>query len=53
MKPNYTGNIFFGDGGFMVVEPDGFQLYKSSVGNTSAAKRRAAQAPAGRRSTRR
>ena len=34
VKPGYTGNIFFGDGGFMVVEPDGFQLYKSAVGNT-------------------
>jgi predicted dehydrogenase len=34
VRPNYTGNIYFGDGGFMVVEPDGFQLYKSTVGNT-------------------
>jgi len=34
VRPNYTGNIFFGDGGFMVVEPDKFTLYKSTVGNT-------------------
>ncbi len=24
---NYTGNIFFGDQGYMVVEPSGFQIY--------------------------
>jgi predicted dehydrogenase len=34
LKPNYTGNIFFGDGGFLVVDHAGFQLYKSSVGNS-------------------
>jgi hypothetical protein len=34
LKPNYTGNIFFGDGGFLVVDQAGFQLYKSSVGNS-------------------
>jgi predicted dehydrogenase len=34
VKPSYTGNIFFGDGGFMVLEPNGFQVYKSVVGNT-------------------
>ncbi|SPF48191.1 Oxidoreductase domain protein [Candidatus Sulfopaludibacter sp. SbA4] len=34
VRPNYTGNIFFGDSGFMVVEPNGFQLYKSSVGSS-------------------
>jgi predicted dehydrogenase len=34
VRPNYTGNIYFGDAGFMVVEPGGFQLYKSAVGNT-------------------
>jgi len=34
VHPNYTGNIFFGDGGFMVVEPGGFQVYKSAVGNS-------------------
>ena len=33
VHPNYTGNIFFGDNGFLVVEPTGFQLYKSAVGN--------------------
>ena len=34
VRPNYTGNIFFGDSGFMVVEPAGFQLYKSAVGSS-------------------
>jgi predicted dehydrogenase len=34
VKPNYTGNIFFGEGGFLSVDSAGFQLYKSSVGNT-------------------
>ena len=34
VRPSYTGNIFFGDSGFMVVEPNGFQLYKSAVGNS-------------------
>jgi predicted dehydrogenase len=33
VRPGYTGNIYYGDDGFMVVEPGGFQLYKSSVGN--------------------
>jgi predicted dehydrogenase len=33
VRPNYTGNIFFGDAGFMVVEPNGFQLYKSAAGS--------------------
>jgi predicted dehydrogenase len=33
VRPNYTGNIFFGDEGMLVVEPTGFQLYKSAVGN--------------------
>ena len=33
VRPNYTGNIFFGDEGFMVVEPGGFQVYKSAVGS--------------------
>jgi predicted dehydrogenase len=34
VRPNYTGNIFFGDRGFLVVEPDKFTLFKSTVGNT-------------------
>ena len=29
--PNYTGNLFFGDAGLMVVDPDGFQVYKSAA----------------------
>jgi predicted dehydrogenase len=31
--PNYVGNIFFGDLGFMVVDGGGFQIYKSTAGN--------------------
>jgi len=31
--PNYTGNQFFGEDGFLVVDPDGFQVYKSSAAN--------------------
>jgi hypothetical protein len=34
--PNQTGNIFFGDQGFLFVDTDGFQVYKSSAGNLSA-----------------
>jgi predicted dehydrogenase len=34
--PNYTGNLFFGDLGYMVVDPQGFQIYKSTAGNISA-----------------
>ncbi len=30
LKPNYVGNIFMGDKGFLVVDHEGFQLYKSS-----------------------
>ncbi len=35
--PNFTGNIFFGDLGFLVVDPSGFQVYKSAMGNASGA----------------
>ena len=31
--PNYTGNQFFGEDGFLVVDPDGFQVYKSAAAN--------------------
>jgi predicted dehydrogenase len=31
--PNYTGNIFYGSTGFLIVDSGGFQLYKSTVGN--------------------
>ncbi len=34
VRPSYTGNIYFGDLGFMVVEPSSFQVYKSAVGNS-------------------
>jgi hypothetical protein len=31
--PNYVGNIFIGDLGFLVVDGAGYQLYKSAAGN--------------------
>ncbi len=31
--PNYVGNIFFGDLGFMVLDQGGFQVFKSTSGN--------------------
>jgi len=31
--PNYVGNIFFGDLGFLVVDARGFKIYKSAAGN--------------------
>lgn len=31
--PNYVGNIFFGDLGFMTLDGGGFQVYKSAAGN--------------------
>jgi predicted dehydrogenase len=34
--PNQTGNIFFGEQGFLFVDTEGFQVYKSSAGNLSA-----------------
>jgi predicted dehydrogenase len=34
LKPNYTGNLFFGENGFLVVDNAGFQLYKSSTGGS-------------------
>jgi predicted dehydrogenase len=33
--PNYVGNIFFGESGFLIVDEDGFQVYKSTAGNIS------------------
>jgi predicted dehydrogenase len=31
--PNYVGNIFFGDLGFLVLDGAGFQVFKSTAGN--------------------
>src|SRR5690349_4741085 len=31
LRPNYVGNIFLGDKGFLVVDQAGFQLYKSTA----------------------
>jgi predicted dehydrogenase len=33
--PNYVGNIFFGDLGFLTVDHTGFRVYKSTAGNIS------------------
>jgi predicted dehydrogenase len=35
LRPNYTGNIFLGEKGFLVVDSRGFQLYKSTAGSLS------------------
>ncbi|MEO8659991.1 MAG: Gfo/Idh/MocA family oxidoreductase [Bryobacteraceae bacterium] len=35
IKPNYVGNIFFGELGFMTLDHTGFQVYKSSAGSIS------------------
>jgi hypothetical protein len=44
LKPNYVGNIFFGGKGFMVVDHDGFQLYRSSGADISGEAARGAGA---------
>ena len=44
LKPNYTGNIFFGEAGFLVVDNAGFQVYKSSAANVSGEAARGASA---------
>jgi predicted dehydrogenase len=31
IRPNWTGNIFYGDKGFLCVDPYGFQVYKSAA----------------------
>jgi predicted dehydrogenase len=44
--PSYTGNMFFGSLGFMIVDPEGFEVYKSTVGSMS--REQATGASAGR-----
>ncbi|MCU1260199.1 MAG: gfo/Idh/MocA family oxidoreductase [Bryobacterales bacterium] len=44
VRPNYVGNTFFGDRGFLVVDHSGFQLYKSTAGNISGEAARGAGA---------
>lgn len=34
-SPNYVGNIFFGSLGYMVVDNQGFEVWKSTAGNIS------------------
>ena len=41
---NYVGNMFFGDGGFMVVDHQGFQVIKSTAANISGEAARGAGA---------
>ena len=43
-SPNYVGNMFFGTEGFLVVDGNGFQVYKSTAGNISGEKARGAGA---------
>ena len=33
--PDFVGNIFFGDAGFLVLDHRGFQVIKSSAANLS------------------
>lgn len=42
--PNYTGNIFFGSLGYMVLDPRGYKVYKSTAGNISGEQARGAGA---------
>ncbi len=35
LRPNSTGNLFLGEGGFMFVDNAGFQVYKSAAANLS------------------
>ena len=42
--PNYVGNIFFGDLGFLTVDHSGFKVYKSLSGNVSGEAARGAGA---------
>ena len=42
--PNYVGNIFFGTGGFLVVDHSGFEVYKSTAGDISGEAARGAGA---------
>jgi predicted dehydrogenase len=42
--PNYVGNMFFGDSGFLIVDHTGFQVYKSTAGNISGEAARGAGA---------
>jgi predicted dehydrogenase len=34
IHPNYVGNIFYGEAGFLCVNGDGIQVYKSKVGSS-------------------
>jgi predicted dehydrogenase len=42
--PNYVGNIFFGESGFLITDGAGFQVYKSTAGDISGDAARGASA---------
>ena len=42
--PNYVGNIFFGDQGFLIVDHSGVEVYKSTAGDISGEAARGASA---------
>jgi hypothetical protein len=42
--PNYVGNIFFGNLGFLIVDHSGIELYKSTAGDISGEEARGAGA---------
>lgn len=44
LRPNYVGNIFFGNKGFLVVDHEGYKLYKSSGADISGEAARGAGA---------
>jgi predicted dehydrogenase len=44
LKPNYVGNVFMGEKGFLVVDHGGYQVYKSAAANVSGEAARGAGA---------
>jgi predicted dehydrogenase len=42
--PNYVGNLFFGELGFLILDQAGFQVYKSTAGSISGEAARGASA---------
>ncbi len=42
--PNYVGNTFYGDNGFLIVDHSGFEVYKSTAANISGEAARGAGA---------
>ncbi len=44
LKPNYVGNLFFGDKGFLIVDQSGFEVHRSTAGDISGDAARGASA---------